>query len=345
MKILMQNRTDLVTAVAGDTVQVVKTRDYLLKLGLDVQLNITPDQDLTDFDLIHLFNIMPVQETYQQFLNARRYRKKIVLSPIYWDPTEYLGVTGQNATFGAWWADTMPLRRAIMKQVAVLLPNSQLESEALFKLFGRLPLLKIVPNAADQLYAAATPERFYHQYGCRDFVLSVGRICRRKNQLSLIRAVQQLGLPLVIIGPINDGGYYQECRRAARGDRVLFIDTLSQLELASAYAAARVHALVSWYDTPGLVSLEAALAGCRIVTTDRGSTREYFGMAVDYCDPADLASIRQAVATAWERREPAAELRTRILKDYSWEQTALATYRGYQMAMGSSPLPEVRSEK
>jgi hypothetical protein len=82
MKILMQNRTDLVTAVAGDTVQVVKTRDYLLKLGLDVQLNITPDQDLTDFDLIHLFNIMPVQETYQQFLNARRYRKKIVLSPI-----------------------------------------------------------------------------------------------------------------------------------------------------------------------------------------------------------------------------------------------------------------------
>jgi glycosyltransferase involved in cell wall biosynthesis len=345
MKILMQNRTDLVTAVAGDTVQVAKTRDYLLKLGLKVELSVAPDQDLTDFDLIHLFNIMPVQETYQQFLNARRYRKKVVLSPIYWDPTEYLGVTGQNATFGAWWADTMPLRREIMEQVAVILPNSQLESAALLQLFGRLPPTKIVPNAADRCFSAAKPDRFYRKYGCRDFVLTVGRICQRKNQLSLIRVVKQLGLPLVVIGPINDGGYYQECRQTAGGAGVLFIDTLSQPELAAAYTAARVHALVSWYDTPGLVSLEAALAGCRIVTTDRGSTREYFGAAVDYCDPADLASIRQAVTTAWERREPAAELRTRILNNYSWEQTALATYRGYQMAMGQTPLPEVGSER
>ena len=32
--------------------------------------------------------------------------------------------------------------------------------------------------------------------------------------------------------------------------------------LASAYAAARVFALPSWFETPGLAALEAALAGC-----------------------------------------------------------------------------------
>ena len=33
--------------------------------------------------------------------------------------------------------------------------------------------------------------------------------------------------------------------------------------LASAYAAARVFALPSWFETPGLAALEAALAGRR----------------------------------------------------------------------------------
>jgi glycosyltransferase involved in cell wall biosynthesis len=347
MKVLMQNRTTGLTAIAGDTIQVAKTREHLWQLGLDVRLSTTPEEeDLTEFDLIHLFNIIPVQDTYRQFAKARRLGKTVVLSPIYWDPGEYLRVTGENMRFGEWWDQTMPLRREIIDRVAVLLPNSQLEREALLGMFGRLPPTVIVPNAADQIFAFATPDHFYRKYGWRDFVLSVGRICRRKNQLSLIRAARQLRLPLVLIGPLNDGEYYQECRRAAGRDKVLFIDTLSQAELASAYAAAKVHALVSWYDTPGLVSLEAALAGCRIVSTDRGSTHEYLGESAVYCDPGDTASIRRAVAIAWERRGPDMELRTRIINNFNWERAARATLRGYQMALGlAAPAPKVGSER
>ena len=47
--------------------------------------------------------------------------------------------------------------------------------------------------------------------------------------------------------------------------------------LASAYAAARVFALPSWFETPGLAALEAALAGARWSITPFGCTREYFG--------------------------------------------------------------------
>ncbi|HYH05217.1 MAG TPA: glycosyltransferase family 4 protein, partial [Bacillota bacterium] len=295
MRILLQNRTDLLTAVAGDTVQVEKTREALAAFPVDLELSGAVAPDLTGFDLVHLFNIMPVQETYRQFLNAKRQHKKIVLSPIYWDPGEYLRETGQTTTFGVWWEQTMPLRREIIAGVELILPNSQSELEALRGLFGKLPPAVIVPNAADPVFAVATPDRFVHRYQRQGFLLSVGRICRRKNQLALIRVAKSLGYPLVLIGPLNDGAYYQECRRAAAGMGVLFIDTLSQMELASAYAAARVHALVSWYDTPGLVSLEAALAGCRIVTTDRGSTRDYLGERVFYCNPADPESIKQAI--------------------------------------------------
>ena len=45
-------------------------------------------------------------------------------------------------------------------------------------------------------------------------------------------------------------------------------------------------ALPSWFETPGLAALEAALAGCSVVITPFGSTREYFGDLVEYARPA-----------------------------------------------------------
>jgi glycosyltransferase involved in cell wall biosynthesis len=290
--------------------------------------------DLNGYDLVHLFNIMPVEDTYGQFFNARRQGKPIVLSPIFWEPAEYLEMNGQADTFGDWWRTTMPRRREILAGVNLILPNSAAELEVLRRVFTDLPPAELVPNAAERSFATARPERFRSQFVSREFILSVGRICRRKNQLSLIRVTRELGLPLVLIGPLNDGEYYRECRKAAAGARVSFLDTLSQAELASAYAAARVHALVSWYDTPGLVSLEAALAGCRIVSTDRGSTREYLGDAVFYCDPGDEKSIRRAVKAAWESK-PNPELKARILDQYTWEEAARATYRGYRRVVGT----------
>ena len=49
--------------------------------------------------------------------------------------------------------------------------------------------------------------------------------------------------------------------------------------LASVYAAARVFALPSWFETPGLAAARRLrLAGVRpVAITPYGSTREYFG--------------------------------------------------------------------
>ena len=47
--------------------------------------------------------------------------------------------------------------------------------------------------------------------------------------------------------------------------------------------------------------------GCPVVTTDRGSAREYLGEHAYYCDPADPASIRDAVSgSCASRSAPAA---------------------------------------
>lgn len=335
MKVLLQNRSNFLKSVAGDSIQLTKTKEHLGKLGVQIRISSETELDLQWYDLAHLFNIMPVEETYRQYQNVRHNNKKFVLSTIYWDPTEFLTVSGQNKTFGEWWERTMPLRREVLQEAALILPNSTMEYEILKKNFGELPPASIIPNAADVIFAAAKPDRFFQKYRIKNFLLSVGRICQRKNQLMLIRAARELKLPLVLIGPINDGLYYRDCRRESAGHKVTFIDSLTPVELASAYAAAKVHALVSWYDTPGLASLEAALAGCRIVSTDRGSAREYFGDLAYYCDPGNKESICKAIRNAWNSTNDN-QLKEIILRNYTWEKAAFKTFQAYQAVLNGS---------
>ncbi|HOP74595.1 MAG TPA: glycosyltransferase family 4 protein [Bacillota bacterium] len=330
MRILMQNRVTSRHAIAGDTIQMRKTGEYLRKLGLEVVFDFTLEPDVSGFDLVHLFNTIPIEDTYQQFRNAKRNRAKIVLSTVFWDPAEYLRYRKDPAAFVSWWEETQVLRQEVLAGVDLILPNSHAELALLRKTYVNLPPAVVIPNGADSSFAYANSERFCRRWGRKDFVLSVGRISPRKNQLALIEAAGKLHLPLVLIGPLNDGLYYQECRQKAAGIDCCFIDTMNPAELASAYAAARVHALVSWYDTPGLVSLEAALAGCAIVTTDRGSAAEYFGEHAFYCQPDDVESICCALEAAW-KAGPDPLLAQKVMKNYTWEKVADQTFAAYRL--------------
>ena len=332
VKVILQNRANFRESLAGDSIQLLKTREYLVKTGIEAVIDNRPNPDLSDYDLVHLFNLIPVAETYQYYRGARRRKKRVVLSTVFWNPEEFFKVSESPEQLRDWWQKTGSLRREILNGSVMIFPNSLLELAELGKLFGPLPPAVVVPNAADQSFAAASPHHFVHKYQWHDFLLSAGRICRQKNQLSLIKAVRKLKLPLVIIGPINDFQYYRECRRESAGQKILFIDTLPQSELASAYAAARVHALVSWYDIPGLVSLEAALAGCTIVSTNRGSAREYFGDKAFYCDPGDSNSIAQAVEAAWNAPKDR-RLKESILAKYTWERVAGIIKEAYEKAV------------
>jgi glycosyltransferase involved in cell wall biosynthesis len=98
--------------------------------------------------------------------------------------------------------------------------------------------------------------------------------------------------------------------------------------LASAYAAARVFALPSWFETPGLAALEAALAGCPIVITPFGSTRDYFGDLVAYARPNRVAEIRRAVWRCWNEG-PDPRLARRIATHYLWPTVAQLTAEVY----------------
>jgi glycosyltransferase involved in cell wall biosynthesis len=104
-------------------------------------------------------------------------------------------------------------------------------------------------------------------------------------------------------------------------------------QLRNLYRGARVHVLPSWFETTGLVSLEAALSGCSVVSTSLGHAREYLGDLAWYCDPREPASILAAVRQAWGT-PPSSALRQRVLDHYTWKHVADATIEAYGTLAG-----------
>lgn len=336
MRVILANRSTSQRILAGDSVQQFKTAEALRQIGITVETAEGKLPDLNGVELIHIFNVIPIDESYDLFQQAKSRGLPVVLSPIYWDPQEFLSRTyaESNSEFQHWWADTDERRRKLLQGADILLPNGQAELDLIQKAYQPLPLARIVPNAADSLYYLARPDRFHQKFGLDRFILCVGRISRRKNQLGLIRALKRHSFQLVFIGPINDYPYYRECRAESTRCRVRFVESLPPVELASAYAAADLHVLPSWYETPGLVSLEAALANCKVVSTDRGTAREYLGEEALYCDPGDPNSIRSAVLSALTH-PGFPKLRQRILQEYNWERVARLTLSAYQFLLNS----------
>ncbi len=223
-------------------------------------------------------------------------------------------------------------RNELIRACDLLLPNSEAEAEQLVRLFrAHRKAIHVVPNGVDPRFEDADPALFRSIHGAGDFVLYAGRIEPRKNVLGLVHAAKRAGFPVVVIGDAPPGceAYLAACRDAGR-DMTTWYKGVAHDDprLASAFAAARVFALPSWFETPGLAALEAALAGAAVVVTPLGCTREYFGDSVEYAPPDRPHAIAAALDRAWSRG-PREDLRRRIRDRYLWPHVARRTAEAY----------------
>jgi glycosyltransferase involved in cell wall biosynthesis len=365
-RILFSSRTTLFSTPGGDTVQLLKTAESLRLLGCDVSVSIDLDHSLDGYDVVHLFNLTRPQETYHQARRAAKRGIPVVLSPVYVDYTEadraargplqrfvfrsisrssaeYLKMAARSLTNGELNRGTAAIlargfrgaQRDLIQMASVLLPNSESEMARIRSDFPESVEARsvVVPNAVDPTLfntdiSPAAPE-------FKDCILSVGRIERRKCQLQLVRALKGTGLRLVLVGKPgpNQMAYFEQIKREMDGT-VTLIDHVDQSSLRQYYAACKVHALVSWMETTGLSSLEAAAMGANIVITDKGDTRDYFGDLAYYCSPDSVASIREALLRAHSAPRSHV-LQEKVLNNYTWTHTAQATFAVYRDVLAS----------
>ncbi len=367
MRVLFQSREGLFTSPGGDTVQILKTKEYLERLGVKVDISLELEPNLKDYNIIHLFNLTTPEEIYPQLMNAKNQNKKVALSTIYVIYTEFerkaRGGIAQiifnllspytiqylksliktlkyrNFNKGRMYILTRGyynILKEITKNVDLFLPNSEGEMDNVKRDFNlKTPNYITIPNAVDHElfdYEKTIVNEAKQYEGC---VLCVGRIEGRKSQLNVVRAMKGLPFKLVIIGKPapNQMKYYNKVKKES-GDNVVFIEQLSHEKLNQYYKVAKVNILASWMETTGLVSLEAAVMNCNIVITKKGHTEEYFKDYAFYCEPDNVDSIRNAILNAYN--SPFNEnFKSYILNNFIWEKTAENTFKGYKSILNT----------
>jgi glycosyltransferase involved in cell wall biosynthesis len=353
MRVAFITRSTLYSVPGGDTVQITETARNLEEIGVSAEVKLTDNAiDYEQYDLLHFFNLTRPADI---LFHSKKAHKPFVISTILCNYSEYdkYHRKGIGTLFSFLPADRIEYLKTVARWVkgrdhlssmeylwrgqrnciisilnnsAMILPNSISEYKRITQTYPCNARYTIIPNGVDA-------ELFHRDDNIKkdsNLVLCVARIEGIKNQLNLIKALNNTPFKLLLIGSHapNQKSYYDECRITA-APNISFIDHVSQEELVHYYQRAKVHILPSWFETTGLSSLEAAVMGCSIVITDKGDAKEYFGSNAFYCNPADPQSILTAVERASNSRYSEA-LHETILRKYTWKQAAIQTYKAYQ---------------
>jgi glycosyltransferase involved in cell wall biosynthesis len=359
LKILYFTHPTAFNIFGGAEIQLIETKEWINKTQGKHQVKLFDifNDKLENYDILHTFQMSP--DCLDLCKMAKSKGLKLALSPIFWTHSEYKSATMSYLKFRdkikfeaktfvthlKWFYENLTMYgyptseelnpyKQFLEMSDIILPNSEMEAILISRRF-RINIKKfhVVPNGVDEKFFDAKPDLFIKKYGLENFVLFVGRIEKRKNILSLLEACKKVTVPLVIIGypSPTEPEYSKAINKVINSDpNIHYLGFMHQdsEDLLSAYAAAKVFVLPSWFETPGLAALEAGLAGCNIVITNRGSTREYFKDLAWYVDPISVDDIASKISIAFKSKKTN-QLKETILTNFTWKRTAEKTIAAY----------------
>ena len=233
--------------------------------------------------IFHFFSVMPGSIQLCGYMKGKGL--KLVISPNLWVTPETKYKYPHQDIY------------ELLHIADLIIVNSYAEKEQLTVTYGlQNKKVRVVYNGVEEEFRDSIDGSLFRKWaGIKDikYILNVANIEPRKNQQMLLRAMKEYPeLKLINIGQCRDEEYYQECKREG-GDQFL---TFGRLEYASeilrsAMAGCELFAMPSTLETPSIAALEAAYMGKKILITEVGSTREYFGEEAIYVNPMSLESI------------------------------------------------------
>ena len=329
MKVIFGSFQAITILEGGVKTQVRALKQELEKLGVEVLLfDAWEKYSLMNIDLVHLF--CAHIGTYHLAKSIQALNMKLVVTPVFYSRQSprlirsVLTITKPLSKIGIVYP--YMIARELCSMATIVAPNTQKECN-LVQYGLRVPnaRIKLLPNGVDERFYYADPSLFINKYSIKDFILYVGHIgWQRKNLLPFLKVCQKIEIPLVLIGKIIQNDYGKKCVEFIKSRRnTILITDIEHTDpiLASAYAACDTLVLPSYYETPGLVALEAGLAGAKIVITKYGGTDEYFKNYAQYVEPSSEYSIKQGILTSLEQKK-SNELREHIKNNFLWKHAA-----------------------
>lgn len=308
----------------------VQANAYITQLRRYLDIDFLAPYSNDDFDVLHVVGTSV--ETARPSIYAKRKGKKVLISPVMYRDENLMFLKVMNLVFNKMpFPNWFKLNQEALNVADLILPNSNEEVIQIRKIFDLLEeKCRVLHNGVeDDLFKNVSPNLFYKNYRLRDFVLSCAMIDPRKNTLRLVKAFLESGIKtkLVLIGgyrPFNES-YNREVSEllAHNKDKIVFLGQMKPKDpmMLSAFLGARLFALPSILETPGLSNLEAGLAGCRLLVGDCKPVREYFGDSAVYCDPKNIGDISRKMLNAYMDEDSILPKKI-ILEKYTWRVIA-----------------------
>ncbi|MBO4960952.1 MAG: glycosyltransferase family 4 protein [Flavobacteriales bacterium] len=185
------------------------------------------------------------------------------------------------------------------------------------------------------------------------YILCVGTMEERKNQLKLCQALKNIPEAHLVIVGRSSGGYGQMLHRYIRendiADRVKIFSDVTDSQLSAFYKKCLYVVYPSVYEGFGLPIVEAMAYGKPVLTTRGGCFEEAGGRAAWYMDSSDVNDIARCIRRLWAdgfARDILRENAREQLKKFSAENTSEKIYEIYRsLVEGKEEIDAQNDEK
>jgi glycosyltransferase involved in cell wall biosynthesis len=180
-----------------------------------------------------------------------------------------------------------------------------------------------------------------------EFILYVGDVTWNKNLPRLLKAVESIDIPLVLVGKslvstdfdrqnIWNKDLIEVQRLAEKNKNIVRLGFVPTEDLVILYNLATVFVFPSVYEGFGLPIVEAMQAGTPVIISREGCMPEVGGEAVEYFDGYDTESLTNSISNVLGSKKLQKELSEKGLeqsKKFNWKKTAEQTIEAYKKAI------------
>lgn len=242
------------------------------------------------------------------------------------------------------------LQKVILKRARAIITDSNSSKKDIIRFVGiNEEKVRVVYLAAGEEFKILKDNNILQKISKKynlpqKFALYVGDVTWNKNIPSILEAVKNADVPLVIVGKtLADDNFDRnnpwnrdllKAKDLLKNNKNIFVlGYISQEDLVSLYNLATVFVMPSLYEGFGLPILEAMNCGCPVVVSKEGSIPEIAGDAAEYVDAYKIDSIAEGIKKVFSDKTLQEKLSSRgILQSskFSWKKTARETFRAYE---------------
>jgi glycosyltransferase involved in cell wall biosynthesis len=241
------------------------------------------------------------------------------------------------------WYSFVRMQARVARRCGPILTASQSSRDDICRDF-RVPEanVRVIPLGVDtRLFhprAAREPGRIVAVASADSPVKGVGTLLRAFGKVVAEREAQ-----LIVVGKPAPGGPTERlASELALGERVRFVQGISDSDLAELVASAEIAVVPSLYEGFSLPAVEHMASGTPLVASRTGALPEVTADAARLVEPGDpeelAATLRDLLDSPQERAALSAAAWQRVQERFAWPAVARATVAEYERAIADAEL-------